>query len=89
MDELPDWALKHLPVKHPQAAMLLGVSERKLWTIVGEHPHFERRGRANLYYPEHIEALRKVMSEAGERSIRGAKVAEAALERERRKRAKK
>lgn len=65
MSELPEWALKHLPVDHPQAALLLGVSERKLWALLKEHPHFERRGRKNVYYPEHIEELRRVTAQPG------------------------
>ena len=58
--DMPDWAKELVPLKHKQAALVLGVSERKLWTILKRHPHFERRGRANVYYPEHIAELRKV-----------------------------
>lgn len=60
MTGLSEWTLKHSHVGHAEAAKLLGVGPRKLWDIVHEHPHYERRGRANRYYPEHIEALRKV-----------------------------
>jgi hypothetical protein len=62
MSELPEWAKEIVPLTHDQAAQVLGVSRRKLWTILKDHPHFERRGRANVYYPEHIRELRQVGS---------------------------
>jgi len=58
MNEMPQWAKDMMPLTHKQAAGVLGVSERTLWRLVEVHPHFERRGRGNAYYPEHIEKLR-------------------------------
>lgn len=60
MRDMPQWAKDMMPLTHKQAAWVLGVSERTLWRLVEEHPHFERRGRGNAYYPEHIEKLRCV-----------------------------
>ena len=59
-DDLPKWARDQVPLTHPQACLVLGVSHRKLFDILKDHPFFERRGKHNLYYPEHIAALRAV-----------------------------
>ena len=58
MNGMPQWAKDMMPLTYKQAAEVLGVSERTLWRLVEVHPHFERRGRGNAYYPEHIEKLR-------------------------------
>ena len=59
MGNQPDWAVE--PVMGCKAAArLLGVSVRKLSDMLKEHPHYERRGRAYAFYPEHIQLLRAV-----------------------------
>src|SRR5687768_15800816 len=41
------------------AAIILGISRRTLVDVIKRHPHFETRGARKIFYPEHIEALRK------------------------------
>lgn len=60
MKNLPTWAQEIEPLDHTQAAYVLGVSERKLYTITDSHPYYERRGKGRRYYPEHIKELRTV-----------------------------
>ena len=56
---LPDWAVEPI-LGLPDAALVLGVSVRKLSDILQEHPYYERRGRQYAFYPEHIAQLRAV-----------------------------
>lgn len=49
------------PVGMNEAAALLGVSRRTLTDALKALPFYELRGRVKVFYPEHIDALRKGM----------------------------
>src|SRR6056297_2430255 len=57
--KVPEWAVE--PIRGTEAcAKILGMSQRKLTDILRDSPHYERRGRAYVFYPEHIAELRKI-----------------------------
>lgn len=59
MGHLSSWAVA--PLSLEEAAHALGVSRRKMTSIIAEHPLYERRGRKKVFYPEHIEGIRKAL----------------------------
>jgi len=61
MADLPKWAQNKEPVDSKGACRLLGVSPRKLIEITNRYPHYERRGRKKVFYPEHIELMREAL----------------------------
>ena len=61
-----EWAV--IPLDAGGAANALGISKRTLDEALKSWPYFERRGRKRVFYPEHIELLRKEMNECGSRS---------------------
>ncbi|MEP0147111.1 MAG: hypothetical protein ABJE77_19465 [Tateyamaria sp.] len=61
-----NWATA--PLNMEGAATALGVSLRTMFDVVKAHPHYERRGRKKVFYPEHIEMLRKGLNECASQS---------------------
>lgn len=59
---LPIWAQNIVPVDMDGAAILLGVSRRFLVDVLREHRHYELRGTKKVFYPEHIEKLKIIIS---------------------------
>lgn len=57
---LPEWAARMEPVGMAQAARLLGISKRTLTKVLKQHPHYELRGTKKVFYPEHVQKLRRV-----------------------------
>ena len=52
-----------VPVGMDDAARALGVSKRTLVDVMRNWPHLcERRGRKRVFYPEHIDGLRREMN---------------------------
>lgn len=49
------------PVGMDEAAAMLGISRRTLTDALKTLPFYELRGRVKVFYPEHIDALRKGM----------------------------
>ncbi len=71
MPPLPDWC--EIPIDINQAALVLGVSKRKLIDAlkvseVKAGLHFELRGTKKVFYRENILALRKVMTQCASKS---------------------
>ena len=71
MSSLPDWC--EIPIDMNQAALVLGVSKRKLIDAlkaaeVKAGLHFELRGTKKVFYRENILALRKVMTQCASKS---------------------
>ena len=71
MPPLPDWC--EIPIDLNQAALVLGVSKRKLIDAlkaaeVKAGLHFELRGTKKVFYRENILALRKVMTQCASKS---------------------
>jgi hypothetical protein len=71
MPPLPDWC--EIPIDIKQAALVLGVSKRKLIDAlkaaeVKAGLHFELRGTKKVFYRENILALRKVMTQCASKS---------------------
>ena len=52
-----DWAVA--PLDRYGAAAALGISTRTLTDAVKRWPYYERRGRKQVFYPEHIDQLRE------------------------------
>jgi hypothetical protein len=74
MSSLPDWC--EIPIDMNQAALVLGVSKRKLIDAlkvaeVKAGLHFELRGTKKVFYRENILALRKVMTQCASKSQQG------------------
>lgn len=63
---LSSWAIE--PLDMEGAARALGISKRMMFDVVKVHPHYERRGRKKVFYPEHIESLRKGLNECASQS---------------------
>lgn len=57
------WAVA--PLDANGAAVALGISRRTLDDVLRDHREFEWRGRKRVFYPEHIEQLRRIMDECG------------------------
>lgn len=55
----PAWLVT--PVGMDDAASALGVSRRKLVDLVKEHPLYEVRGQKKVFYPEHIDGIRRAL----------------------------
>ena len=55
----PSWIVP--PVGMNEAALALGVSRRKLVDLVKEHPLYEVRGQKKVFYPEHIDGIRRAL----------------------------
>ena len=60
---LPLWAAQIEPLNMGEAARVLGMSRRKLSDEIRTHPYYERRGTRKVFYPEHIDALRREISQ--------------------------
>jgi hypothetical protein len=50
------------------AAVALGISRRSLVYAIKLHPHYELRGNRKVFYPEHIDRLRRDMHECASKS---------------------
>ena len=59
--DLPDWAARIQPLGMAGAAVVLGICRRTLIEVLKRYQHFEYRGNKKVFYPEHIEALRREM----------------------------
>ena len=57
------WAVE--PLDMNGAARALGISRRTLSDWLPRAPFFEWRGRKRVFYPEHIEALRRGINKCG------------------------
>lgn len=58
-----------VPVGMDDAARALGISKRTLVDVIRDWPHLcERRGRKRVFYPEHIDGLRKEMNRCASKS---------------------
>jgi hypothetical protein len=53
------WVIE--PVGMEDAARALGVSRRKLVDLVKAHPLYEVRGQKKIFYPEHIDGIRRAL----------------------------
>lgn len=62
----PSWVVT--PVGADGAAAALGISRRTLDEFLRGFPYYERRGKKRVFYPEHIELLRKEMNQCASRS---------------------
>ena len=49
------------PVGMNDAALALGVSRRTLVDLVKAHPLYEVRGQKKVFYPEHIDGIRRAL----------------------------
>lgn len=59
---LPSWTNNIVPVDMDGAAVLLGISRRFLVDVIRQHKHYEPRGNRKVFYPEHINRLKVVIS---------------------------
>jgi len=56
------------PLNMNQAATALGVSRRFLTDSLKSLPYFDQRGTKKVFYPEHIEALRRGLNQCASKS---------------------
>ncbi len=59
VNDLPAWASEIVPLTVSQAAIVMGVGTSAFYQLIAEFPHYESHGAKKLFYPEHIEKLRK------------------------------
>ena len=60
--KLPNWALELEPIGMDEAAHVLGISRRKLTTVIAQHPYFEKNGRRKIFRHYHIRNLLEAIS---------------------------
>lgn len=55
--------MSETPVGMNEAARHLGMSKRTLTELIKKHPYYSRGGRANVFYADDLDKLRRVIRE--------------------------